>query len=82
MKTNKEQILEIYKNLVESKIPGKGEAASNIVSKYWDDKADSLASYRLKEIDLSINTNLVMQVLKDIATRFPSMNEEIKNLRK
>jgi hypothetical protein len=81
MKTNKEQALEQYENLCNSKLPGKGAAARQIVEKYWDAKADTLTEYRVKELDLSINTNCVLMVLKDLAIRFPSMNEEIKGLR-
>jgi hypothetical protein len=81
MKTNKEQVLEQYETLVNSKLPGKGAAARQIVEKYWDAKAETLTEYRAKEIDLSINTNCVMMVLKDLATRFPALAAEIKNLK-
>lgn len=81
MKTRKEEIIAAYGALCEARLPGKGAEASRIVEKYWDAKADTLAAYRVKEVDLTVNTNCVLMVLKDLATRFPSMNEEIKGLR-
>lgn len=81
MKTNKELVIEKYEALCNARLPGKGSAARQIAEKYWDAKADTLTEYRVKELDLSINTNCVLMVLKDLAIRFPSMNEEVKGLR-
>jgi hypothetical protein len=81
MKTNKEQVIEKYETLIEARLAGKGAAARQIVEKYWDAKADELAAYRLARLDLAINDNLVLQVLKDLAIRFPAMNTEIKALK-
>ena len=58
----------------------RGSAARQIVEKYWDAKSDQQVIYHLKT-DLAINDNLVLQVLKDLAIRFPAMNEEIKSLK-
>lgn len=80
MKTNKQLVIEKYETLCNAKLPGKGAAARAIVEKYWDAKADAMIDFRLP-IDLSICDNLVLQVLKDIATRYPQMNEQIKALR-
>jgi hypothetical protein len=80
MKTNKELVIEKYEALCNARLPGKGSAARQIVEKYWDAKSDQQVIYRLT-IDLSINDNLVLQVLKDLAIRFPAMNEEIKSLK-
>lgn len=77
----KQQVLEAYAALTESRLPGKGAAAQQIVEKYWDAKAEAVTEYRVKELDHSINTNCVMMVLKDLAIRHPGMNEELKALR-
>jgi hypothetical protein len=82
MKTTeaKTEILKKYEALCEKSLPGKGAMAKQIASKYWDSSAEEMTAFRLT-IDLSITDNLVLQVLKDLATRFPQMNEEIKALK-
>ena len=76
----KTEILERYEALCEKSLPGKGAQAQQIASKYWDSSADQMTAFRLT-VDLSINDNLVLMVLKDLATRFPKMHEEIKGLK-
>ena len=76
----KTEILNKYEALCEKSLPGKGAQARQIVEKYWDSSTEGFISHRLT-IDLSINDNLVMQVLKDLATRLPKMHEEIKDLK-
>jgi hypothetical protein len=82
MKTTeaKTEILNKYRAMCEKSLPGKGEQAQQIASKYWDSSAEEMTAFRLT-IDLAITDNLVLQVLKDLAIRFPKMNEEIKSLR-
>lgn len=71
MKRNelKEAILQKYQILCDAKLPGKGITARQIVEKYWDSKADECAQFRLVQIDLSVNNNLTLQVLKELAIR-------------
>jgi hypothetical protein len=81
MKTNKEQVIEQYETLVNTKLPGKGEAARQIVEKYWDAEADTMTDSRIKELDHSVNLNCAMMVLKDLGTRRPEFAAEIKTLK-
>ena len=76
----KTEILDKYEAMCEKSLPGKGAQARRIVEKYWDSSTEGVIAGRLM-IDLSINDNLVLMVLKDLATRLPKMNEEIKALR-
>lgn len=80
MKTNKEQLMEIYGARLEAKLPGASVKGLEIVSRYWDAKSDLMLE---KEMLMrhGMPDSVVFGVLRDLATRFPTMNEEIKALR-
>ncbi len=78
---NKQALIERYEQMVESKQPGSGKSASTVVLKYWDAKSDALLEKEMLPRH-AISDSVVMSVLRDLAVRFPQMNQEIKNLKK
>jgi hypothetical protein len=82
MKTNIEQVLELYVPLAEKSLPGKGAAAGEIIHKYWDEQAEREGAGRgMAGQHVTINPHTVMSVLRNLATRKPEMNAELKALK-
>lgn len=74
MKTNKEQVIEKYAEMIEKAAPGKGQMVSEIVSRNWTVEADRDAEAYLK-------LGAWMSVLKNMAVRNPAFAAEIKALK-
>lgn len=80
--SNKEKVLEAYEQMTESRYPGKGKLAAEIIARGWDHEADEFVSPgRLAAMGYRLDENLAFNCVKGIAKRHPELAKEIAALR-